>query len=100
MPLLVRLIAPARKALLLLGSSQEPVPGAKLSYNSIAYSSAATVSLELIATRLCSSASLASNPHSTQWVQSFASPVACPRANPGGVPLALSALHSFRHPGK
>jgi len=53
MPLPVRLISPARKALLLFGSSQDSVPETKVGYSSRAYSSAAAVSFELIASRFC-----------------------------------------------
>src|SRR6478736_4682421 len=44
MPLLVTLIWPSRKALLLFGSSHDSVPGMKLAYSSLAYSSALSVS--------------------------------------------------------
>src|SRR5439155_156953 len=38
------------------------------------------------------------NAHTSQWHQEFASPVALPSANPGGVPFAFGALHSSRKP--
>src|SRR6185295_2059393 len=97
-PFAVRLISPARKALLLLGSSHDNVPGANVAYNFFAYSSATSVSLELIATRLFSSTSLAPCDQSNQWHQMLASPVAWPSAIPGGVPFALSAWHNLRKP--
>src|ERR1700752_4483197 len=97
-PFDVRPISPARNALLLLGSNQDNVPGTKVTYNFLAYSSAASVSLELIVTRLFSSTSLPPCDQSSQWHQALASPVACPSAMPAGVPFALSAWHSFRKP--
>src|SRR5581483_1770015 len=97
-PLVVRLMSPARNALLLLGSSQDSVPGTKVSYSFLAYSSAITVCFELIATRLFSSTSFAPCAQISQWHQMLASPVACPSAIPAGVPLAFSAWHSFRKP--
>src|SRR3954463_213949 len=97
---MVRLISPPRNALLLLGSSQDCVPGTNVWYNSLPYSSAAIVSFELIATLLSSLVRRPPNPQSSQWVQPFASPVACPSAKPGGLLRALSAWHNFRNPGK
>src|SRR5690242_4290293 len=96
MPLFVRLISLDRNALLLFGSSQDSVPGTNVGYSSFAYSSAATVCLELIATLLLSSTILPPNAQSSQWHQPLASPVALPRANPGGVLFFLSAWQSLR----
>src|SRR5580765_7600673 len=98
-PFSVRLMSPARNALLLLGSSQDSVPGMKVSYIARAYSSAAIVSLELIVTLLCSSTILPSWDHTTQWHHALASPTALPSANPHGVPLAFSACSSLRKVG-
>src|SRR5215470_8946845 len=100
MPFSVRLISPARKALLLLGSSQESVPGMKVAYIALAYSSAAMVSLELITTLLFSSTILPPCAHTTQWHQALESPTALPSAKPHGVPLALSACNSLRKLGR
>src|SRR4249920_3676924 len=98
-PFSVRLMSPARNALLLLGSSQESVPGMKVSYIARAYSSAAMVSLELIVTLLRSSTILPPCDHTTQWHQALASPTALPNAKPHGVPLAFSACNSLRKDG-
>src|SRR6185369_4787392 len=98
MPLFVRLMSPDRKALLLLGSSQDSVPAMNVGYSSFAYSSMRAVSLLLMATLLRSSTSLPPNAQSSQWHHPLASPVALPSAKPGGVPLALRFLHSFRNP--
>src|SRR3954470_2529466 len=89
MPLFVRLMSPDRNALLLLGSSQDSVPGMNVGYSSFAYSSIRAVSLLLMATLLCSSTNLPPKAQSSQWHQPLASPVALPSAKPGGVPLAL-----------
>src|SRR5437763_8229987 len=99
MPLLVTETSPARKARLLFGSSQEPVPGTITEYSSFAYSSALQVPCLLTATVL-SSASTVLPPwaHRHQCVQSFASPTAWPRAKPIGWFFSLSALASFRDP--
>src|SRR3954462_12493154 len=98
MPLLVRLMSPDRKALLLLGSSQDSVPAMNVGYSSFTYSSIRAVSLLLMATLLCSSTSLPPKAQSSQWHQPFASPVALPSAKPGGVPLVFRLLHSFKKP--
>ena len=63
MPFWVSPISPARNALLLDGSSQDSVPGMKVSYSALAYSSAATVSGLLMVT--LSSSSVMAAP----WVQ-------------------------------
>src|SRR4029079_19540466 len=99
MPFMVKLISPARNALLLLGSSHDSVPGQNVWYSSLPYSSDAMVSFELMATLLSSFTKRPPNPHTHKCVQPFASPFACPSARPGGLLLALSAWHSFRNPG-
>src|SRR5260221_14309309 len=98
MPLLVRLISPARNALLLLGSCQESVPGMKVSYICLAYSSAAVVSGVLMTTLFLSSTILPPCDQSSQGVHEFASPVAWPRSKPGDVPFFLRAWQSFSKP--
>src|SRR6266436_3205207 len=97
MPLLVRLSSPERNALLLLGSCQDNVPGMKVSYICLAYSSAAMVSGELMTTLFLSSTILPPWDQMSQCVHELASPVAWPSAKPGGVPFFLSAWHSFRN---
>src|SRR5947209_7490362 len=97
MPLLVQLIWPSRKALLLLGSSHDSVPGMKVAYSCLPYSSPLSVSGLLIATLLFESTSLPPCDHISQ-LHHRPSPVAWPSAKPGGVPLACSAWHIFRKP--
>src|SRR5438067_10681207 len=99
MPLLVTETSPARKARLLFGSSQEPVPGTITEYSSLAYSSAFQDSCLLMAMVL-SSASTVLPPwaHRHQCNQLFASPTAWPWAKPTGWFFSLSALASLRDP--
>src|SRR5450759_1895055 len=96
MPLAVRLTWPSRKALLFDGSSHDSVPGTKVSYNCLAYSSEAMVSGEFTTTLPFSSTSLPPCDHSSQCAQLLPSPTAWPSAKPGGVPLAFIAWHSLR----
>ena len=98
MPFCVRPISPARKALLLLVSSQESVPGMKVSYSAWAYFSASTVSGLSITTWSFSSTSLPPCDHTTQVHQALPSPTALPSAKPGGCPLSLSLRQSSRKP--
>src|SRR6266550_4436538 len=95
MPLLVQLIWPSRKALLLFGSSHDSVPGMKVAYSCLPYSSALPVSGLLITTLLSLSTSLPPCDHISQ-LHHRPSPVAWPSAKPGGVPFACSAWHIFR----
>src|SRR5450830_601058 len=89
MPLAVMLIWPSRYALLFDGSCQDSVPGIKVAYSCLAYSSAARVSAELMATAPFLSTSLPPCDHSSQCAQLLASPTALPSAKPTGVFLAL-----------
>src|SRR5580700_11474001 len=100
MPFEVRYSSPERNALLLEESFQEATPGMKVSDSALQYSSAFTVSGELMTTLSSLSTVQALWPHSTQCSHPLASPVACPSAKPAGVLLALSALHISRKPGK
>src|ERR1700682_261191 len=99
MPLAVRLNWPSGQALLLFGSSQDNVPGMKVSYSCLEYSSAAMVSGLLMTTLFFPSTSLAPCAHSSQNVQ-LESPVALPSAKPDGVPFAFNAWHNFRNPAR
>src|ERR1700750_2605016 len=92
MPLAVRYSCPARNALLLELSFQDAVPGTKLSYNPLTYSSALAVSGELMTTLLSLSIRLPPCAHSAQCSQPLASPEAWPSANPAGVPFLLRPL--------
>ena len=76
MPLLVTLIWPSRKALLLFGSSHDSVPGMKVAYSSLAYSSALSVSGLSITTLLFSSTSLPPKAQISQLHQAVAGGVA------------------------
>src|ERR671918_2341807 len=98
MPFCVRPISPARNALLLLVSSQDSVPGMKVSYSAWAYFSASTVSGLSITTWSFSSTSLPPCDHTTQVHQALPSPTALPSARPGGWPFALSFWQSSRKP--
>src|SRR5262245_35459467 len=100
MPLRVSPHCPSRNALLLFGSSQDSVPGTKVSYICLPNSSAAMVSGLLITTLPFSSTILPPCDHTSQWVQVLPSPVALPSANPGGRPFALRPWHSLRKPGR
>src|SRR5262245_54329033 len=100
MPFSVRLTSPARKALLLLGSSQDKVPGTNVSYMALEYSSAVRVCLELITTLFLSSTIMPPCAQTSQWHQVLASPTALPRAKPHGVRLALSERNSLRKLGR
>src|SRR6476646_596951 len=100
MPLAVQWSSPARKALLLEESFQDATPGMNVSDSALAYSSALTVSGELMMTLLSLSTVYAPWPQSTQCSQPVASPVAWPSGKPAGVPFFLSALHISRKPGK
>src|ERR1700688_3617905 len=82
MPFDVSESSPDRNALLLEESFQDATPGMKVSDSALQYSSAFTVSGELMTTL------------------SSLSPVACPSAKPAVVLLAFSALHISRKPGK
>src|ERR1700674_643652 len=93
----VRLISPARNALLLLESSHESVPGMNVAYSARPYSSAAIVSLESITTRLFASTRLAPWLHSSHWHQEW-SPSPLPSGSPTGVPRAFNAWHRLRKP--
>src|SRR5664279_376071 len=92
MPLLVQLISPARNALLLDASFHEAVPGIMLPYSALAYSSALTVSGELMMTLSLASTALPPCDQRHQCTQLLPSPDACPRAKPPGVLLAFMAL--------
>src|SRR5271165_3539685 len=100
MPLLVMCNSPARNALLLEESFQEATPGMNVSESALAYSSALTVSGELMTTLSSLSTSHALCPQRIQCSQALASPEACPSANPAGVLFFLSPLQSSRKPGK
>src|SRR5260370_7774179 len=76
-------ICPSRKALLLLLSSHDKVPGMNVLYNSLAYSSAARVSGLLMTTLFLASTILPPWAHTSQWHQLLASPAACPTPTPG-----------------
>src|SRR5436190_6449040 len=96
MPLLVTLIWPSRKALLLFGSSHDSVPGMKVAYSSLPYSSDFCVSGLSITTLLFASTSLPPCDHISQ-LHHRPSPVALPSAIPPGVPLACSAFIMARN---
>src|SRR5262249_52143054 len=100
MPLSVSPIWPSRNALLLFGSSHDSVPGTKVSYICLPYSSAAMVSGLLMTTLFFSSTILPPCDQTSQWVQVLPSPVALPSANPGGRPFAFRPWQSFRNPGR
>src|SRR5215475_8682192 len=100
MPLEVRYSSPARNALLFEESFQDATPGMNVSESALAYSSAFSVSGELMMTLSSLSTVQALWPQSTQCSQPVASPVAWPSAKPAGVLLAFSALHISRKPGK
>src|SRR5262245_13936662 len=97
MPLFVAEIWPSRNTLLLLGSSHDSVPGMKVWYSSLAYSSPLIVSGLSIVTFPDLSTSWPPNAHTSQWHQVLASPVAWPSAKPVGVPLSFSAFDIFRN---
>src|SRR6266849_11166127 len=97
MPLLVHEISPARNALLLKASFHEAVPGMKFSESCLAYSSALTVSGELMTTLSFLSTTLPPCAHRHQCTQQLASPVAWPSAMPPGVLLRLVALAYSRN---
>src|SRR5512141_222358 len=97
MPLAVTLIWLSRNALLLFGSSHDSVPGTKVGYSSLAYSSAFSVSGLSITTWFFSLTSLPPKVHTSQCGHDW-SPLAWPRAKPPGVPFSLSAFISFRKP--
>ncbi len=82
--------------MLLEESFQEATPGMKVSDSCLAYSSAFTVSGELMLTLSSLSTVQALWPHRMLWTQALASPVAWPSAKPAGVLFAFSALHSSR----
>src|SRR6478752_7540297 len=96
MPLAVQCSSPARYALLFDESFQDATPGMNVSDSALAYSSALTVSGELMMTLLSLSTVYAPWPQRTQCSQ----PVAWPSGKPAGVPFFLSALHISRKPGK
>ena len=83
--------------MLLFGSSQLSVPGMKLPYSSLAYSSALMVSGLSIVTLLFLSTIAPPKAQINHCVQPE-SPVALPNARPPGVPLSFMALNSFRKP--
>ena len=90
MPFSVRPISPARKALLLCGSSQESVPGMNVGTALRVFERgdrlrAVDHDLVLLVDHLA-----AVRPHQPV-APALASPTALPSANPPGVPLALSA---------
>src|SRR5687768_16913728 len=97
MPLLVILTWPSRNALLLFGSSHDSVPGTKVAYSSLPYSSALSVSGLSITTLLVLSTSLPPCDQISQ-LHHRPSPVALPSAMPPGVPLACSAFIIDRKP--
>src|SRR4051812_2537678 len=97
MPLLVTLIWPSRNALLLFGSSHDRVPGMKVAYSCLPYSSAFRVSGLLMTTLLLVSTSLPPCDQISQLHQR-PSPVALPSAKPPGVPLACRACSILRKP--
>src|SRR5919204_5382302 len=100
MPFEVRNNSPDRNALLLEESFHDATPGMKVSDSCLAYSSAFTVSGELMMTLSFLSTVQALCPQSTLCTQALASPVAWPSAKPAGVLFAFNALHSSRKPGK
>src|SRR3978361_162667 len=100
MPFEVRYNSPDRYALLLDESFQEATPGMNVSDSAFAYSSAFTVSGELMMTLSLLSTVKAPCAHKIQCSQALASPEAWPRGNPAGVLFFFSALHSSRKPGK
>src|SRR5262245_66587619 len=100
MPLLVRWSSPARNALLLEESFHEPVPSMKVADNALAYSSAFTVSGELMTTLSSLSTSQALWPHRIQCTQALPSPEAWPNAKPAGVLFFFNALQSSMKAGK
>src|SRR5437660_8327018 len=97
MPLLVHEISPARKALLLKASFHAATPGIMLSESCLAYSSALTVSGELMTTLSFLSTTLPPCAHRHQCTQQLASPVAWPSAMPPGLPLRFVALANSRN---
>ncbi len=97
MPFEVRCRSPATKILLLDESFHDAVPGMKVSYSALTYSSAFTVSGELMMTLSFLSTRLPPCAHSAQCSQVLASPEAWPSAKPDGVLFFFSALHSSRN---
>src|ERR1700761_3660246 len=100
MPFEVRYSSPERNALLLDESFHEATPGMKVSDSAWAYSSAFTVSGELMMTLSSLSTVQALKPQRMLCTQALASPVAWPSAKPAGVLFFFSALHSSRYAGK
>src|ERR1044072_7253387 len=98
MPFEVRYRSPATKILLLEESFQDAVPGIKFSYKALTYSSAFTVSGELMTTLSFLSTRLPPCAHNAQCSQVLASPEAWPSAKPAGVLFFFSALTSSRKP--
>jgi len=84
--------------LLLDESFQDATPGMKLSDSALQYSSALTVSGELMMT-LSSLSTYRRHGPQDQCSQPLASPVACPSAKPAGVLFFFNALHNSRKPG-
>src|ERR1044072_9509663 len=100
MPFEVRYRSPATKILLCDESFHDAVPGMKFSYSALTYSSAFTVSGELMTTLSLLSTRLPPCAHSAQCSQVLASPEAWPSAKPAGVLFFFSALTSSRKPAK
>src|ERR1044071_9313100 len=98
MPFTVRCRSPATKILLLEESFHDAVPGMNVSYSALTYSSALTVSGELMMTLSFLSTRLPPCDHSAQCSQVLASPDAWPSAKPDGVLFFFSALQSSRKP--
>src|SRR6202008_5182006 len=84
-------------ALLLFGSSHDSVPGMKVAYSSLPYSSALAVSALSMITLLFLSTRMPPKAHTSQ-LHHRPSPGALPSAMPGGVFLSFSALHMARKP--
>src|SRR5262245_11137489 len=96
-PLIVAEIVPARKARLLLESSQARPPSSRQSFqNATVNFNASTISFELMTTRWFLSTSAAPKHHVTPYAQLLGSPRLWPNACPMGRPCFLSCVPTRR----
>src|SRR6516225_8722108 len=97
-PLLVALIVPARKARLLLESSQANPPSSQASFHKPTANLTDSIVSLLLSTTVLPSASTSLPPHDHRYgyQKLGASPKVWPRVWPSGRPLALSFLPASR----